>query len=208
MDQDSQIAERIATYPSIKFVMISSRAVYPIGASLVPIKETVLLKKSNQRQYGLNKIRSEQNCTEILGTETLIVIRPANVFGFEKGRGTFMGIALSRLKSRGEILLDIKRESIRDFIPVSEFSRYLLKLILADQSGIFNVGSGHGLAVGEVCRQLIEGYGQGTIITTEDADISDQFILDTKKLTSATDYYLTEGSILDDIRNIGIDLRD
>jgi len=187
--------------------MFSSRAVYQCSSTNFLFKEDIELKKNSQSQYGLNKIESETICQNILGLENLTIIRPSNVFGLEEGRPTFMGIAQSNLLRNNEIVLDISKATIRDFIPVQKASIYLLKLITQKNTGIFNVGSGFGVSLEKVCEKLIEGFGNGKIKVLNNAPVSDQFVLDTEKLTHKTQFQFDKKKLLSCVKDIGYSLR-
>lgn len=161
------------------YIMLSSRAVYgpkvAMGAS-----ETAPTLGANV--YGRNKACAEQAVESILGSQCTI-LRIGNVVGFERtaGRRTFMGIMLHGLKERGEITLDVSPHTRRDFIPDKVFTRIVQHMILARPGGVYNVGSGIPIELGNLANWVIEGFGLGDlkIISTEKRD---EFALDVSKL--------------------------
>jgi nucleoside-diphosphate-sugar epimerase len=70
----------------------------------------------------------------------------------------------------------------RDLIHVNEVSRVLKIVCDAKKTGTYNLSSNYALEVGDVAKNLIEGYGSGSF---EYGDkITDQFVLDNNKLQS------------------------
>ncbi|WP_319380099.1 NAD-dependent epimerase/dehydratase family protein [Thiomicrorhabdus sp.] len=208
IDQDFLISQKVArTTSTTKFAFISSRTVYGIPNVLEPIPETFVCDKNNPRKYGENKLISENRCREILGDDRLLVTRASNIFGLEIGRHTFMGIAQKRLVERSEILLDISKKTKRDFIPVTTYCSALLELILKDKTGLFNVGSGHATSLEEICTNIINGYGRGTLLEMKDVEIKDQFVLDTIKLKNSISFSTSEKDILEYCKNLGNQLK-
>ena len=209
IDQDFLICQDVASCQSkTKYVIISSRVVYGTPNTLVPMSEmTECRNVGGTRKYGENKLISENNCREILGDDRLLIVRASNIFGLELGRHTFMGIAQTRLLEKSEIMLDISKETRRDFIPVSDFSSILLELILENECGVFNVGSGCAISLEELCDSIISGYGDGKLLELEDAKIRDQFVLSVEKLKGIIPCEATRATILDFCYDIGCQLR-
>ena len=207
IDQDLLIAKKVSKYQNLKYVMISSRMVCSSNNSLIPILEDCKAIYKHNSIYGLNKISSENFCRSILNYDNLLIIRGANIFGYEYGRKSFTGIALNGLISKSEILLDISKKTIRDFVPVNYFSDCLMQLMLKNYTGIFNIGSGLGTSLEDFCNSVIKGYGSGIISILDDAVIKDQFILDNQKLFGAVGCNINKSNILQYAINIGRKLK-
>mgnify|MGYP006413975865 FL=1 len=203
IDQDALISQKIVDHTDARFVMISSRTVYPWNNSIIPICEKSNLEIKNQKQYGLNKLKSENASRAILKQEQLLIIRASNIFGFEIGRHTFMGVAQKRLVENAEIILDIDKTTKRDFIPVQYFCQYLIGLIQNDASGIYNVGSGFGLSLDEICSAIICGFGEGQLKVLNGSVVKGQFVLDTTKLIQLTSKKLNKTQILTYAKQLG-----
>ncbi|MDB4427357.1 NAD(P)-dependent oxidoreductase [Porticoccaceae bacterium] len=202
-DQDYLISHKIIGNTQARFVMISSRTVYPCDDSTVPLIESSAVEISNQSQYGLNKIQSEGEVRATLAADKLLILRASNIFGLEVGRHTFMGVAQRRLIEKNEILLDINGATIRDFIPVDFFCEYLVRLVKHNASGIYNVGSGEGITVHEICSEIISGFGEGEIKTLAESIVKQQFILDITKLEQLTGYKISKAKIFSYTRKLG-----
>jgi nucleoside-diphosphate-sugar epimerase len=203
IDQDYIISKSLKDKSKTKFVMISSRAVYPCSNSTLPLSELDPLEIKNQKQYGINKIQSESSVSSNLNSNNFLILRASNIFGLEKDRHTFMGIAQKNLVENNEILLDIHEETIKDFIPVSYFCEYLIRLIQNNANGIYNVGSGESITVKEICYEMIEGYGSGLLKIHPDSEIKDQFILNVSKLKKTTGLVITKIKILEYAHMVG-----
>ena len=176
IDLDRNIASRISE-SNVHYIMLSSRMVYA-PAGIEPIKENASLL--GQGVYGKNKIYSENYVTQHLpGRHT--ILRLANVFGFEPGRHTFMGHAMRSLRDTGFIYLDIAKSATRDFLPVSIFSQIVGPIICLRPQGVFNVGSGVAVSVGDVSDWLVDGAGRGNVVCVPTKD-DQSFVLDVGKL--------------------------
>lgn len=174
-DIDGQLAQIIKDTQS-HFIMMSSRTVY--GPAPHPdYRLTETLKPSPQTLYAQNKWLIEQSLVTSLGPDRVTIIRGANVFGHEIGRPSFFGMALSRLKEKGEILFDMNPDVRRDFVAVWHVADALVKIANAPRPGLYNYGSGFATRCYDIARWIIEGYGSG-IIQSNNIEFKDQFYLD------------------------------
>ena len=205
IDQDAYIAKLIAKTANTKFCFISTRVVYDTNNSAKPISENSSEIKTSLRTYGLNKLHTEKNIINLLGIDRVLIPRASNIFGLEYGRHTFMGIAQKKLMEENKIVLDISRNTIRDFININDFSQALFLLISNNKKGIYNLGVGEAITLNEICSALIEGYGSGNLIDTE--AVKDQFVLDTTKLHNSISIKIDKNSILNHAKNIGSELK-
>jgi len=171
-----QVARRVASSSS-HFVMMSSRKVYGTSTPF-PVPETAPLMASDL--YGSNNIFTEARVFDLLG-DRCTILRPSNVFGWEPGRHTFFGLAISKLLEQKRLVFPFSAFTPRDFLPVEHFCNILAAMIHASPAGIFNVGSGMALPVGQICLWIMEGYGQGEVVITKPHEF-DRFRLDISKL--------------------------
>lgn len=182
-DRDVDLALADKALPGMaRYIMLSSRAVYARDHA-VGAKEADPAT-GNETPYGRNKMETERRLADRLG-ERLTVLRIANIIGdeFGSGRRTFMGLALERLKSKGEILLDISPDVRRDFLPDGLFVQVLDAAVQEPCGGPLNVGSGQAVRVGDIADRLIEGYGSGRV-EVSDHRTHDEFVLDVGRLRS------------------------
>ena len=101
--------------------------------------------------------------------------------------------------------MNSNKDVVKDFLPIENHSLILCCLINNNVSGIFNVGSGVKLTLGDLCNAFISGYGSGNIV---DEDIfDDQFMLDTSKIKEYICFEISKNSVLNYAYNIGNNLR-
>lgn len=206
LDQDLIIAKQLTNNIHTKFFFVSSRTVYPTSNEVHYSKEIETPDITNQKQYGLNKLQSERNVINTLGMNRVLIVRASNIFGSEYGRHTFMGIAQKSLIENNRIKLDINSDTVRDFIPVEYFSAAIIRLINLSNTGIYNIGSGIQLSLGEICSAIIKGFGSGEIIDSK--EIRDQFVLDIEKLKNAIPYDIAKTDVLKYAESIGETLKE
>ncbi len=183
LDVDRRLAERVAAYPGVRYVMTGSRLAYGPAGGLPRLVES--LEPSPDRYYGIAKLAAERALRERLG-DRVTVLRIGNVFGLETepGRASFFGIALRTLRETGRIVLDVSPFVERDFIPVEDLAERLVTIATAPRPGVFNLGSGTPTAVGRIALWLIEGYGSGTLCVTDPGE-RDAFALDLAAVRAA-----------------------
>lgn len=181
-DIDNHLAHSIRETHS-HFIMMSSRTVY--GPAPAPdYRLTEDIAPSPQTAYAKNKLRIEQTLADHLGGDRVTVIRGANVFGHETGRRSFFGMALSRLKEKGEIYFDMNPDVRRDFLAVWHVADALVTIAQDPKPGLYNLGSGFATRCGDVANWIIEGYGSGSI-QSGSLEYKDAFYMDMKKSRAA-----------------------
>ena len=205
-DQDLKIANSILKSKKTKLIIISSRQIYGIHEELNIFREKDLNLNNKISAYGLNKIQCENNVKRLLFEEDrLIISRSANIFGPKVGGKNFTGIALKTLLNSNLIRLNSSKVVVKDFLPIENHSQILCSLIDNNVSGIFNVGSGVKMTLGELCNAFIEGYGSGSIV--DEDIIDDQFMLDVSKIKKYICFKISKNSVLNYAYNIGNNLR-
>lgn len=176
LDVDLAIARRVAARAGVRYLMLSTRAVYgPAGDDPVLREDRV---PAPDRPYGASKLATERALAPLLG-DRLTVLRLSNVFGDEAipGRRTFLGVALADLRELGRISLDIDPSVERDFVPVEAVADAIARVVAAPRGGVFNLGAGVATRVGDIAAWLVEGYGRGRVEVT-DSRRHDAFALD------------------------------
>lgn len=188
-DMDVRIARELARLGPgrPRFYMMSTRMVYGREAPL-PAPETT--PAAPPVPYARNKLMAEAEVARLLGADATI-LRLSNIFGFEPGRHTFCGIALARLKAEGRIVLDVSPFVARDFLPVDDFARALVRVVARAPSGLFNLGSGRATPVGQVALSIIEGYGKGELVIANPREW-DSHMLDTRRIRDVIGDYTAE----------------
>ncbi len=196
---DTSINYELTILPIIKkynkrYVFLSSRKVYS-NYTDVPHKESdICTPESN---YGENKLLTEQILVEQLAEKTLI-LRMSNVVGFELigGRNTMMGFLLNTLFKSEDINIHTRYDTIKDFLPVPMFGEVLVKLIQGKHQGLFNVGSGIEIGIGEVIETIVTAYGKDLNISYADDNI-EPFSMDISKLKKHIQFEVTKQDLFD-----------
>lgn len=202
IDFDRKVARSVARSHA-HFMMMSTRRVYGPNARS-PIPEDAPLMPGDP--YGRNKARTEGEVQALLGGRCT-VLRLANVFGFEPGRHTFLGIALDNLRDNGRIVLDANPFVEKDFIPLPDCVSAILAMIPRKAAGTYNIGYGTGTATGRIAMWLIEGFGRGELVVSS-AGERDGFLLDISRFKALTGSPERHASIRDYCVEIGERLRN
>jgi nucleoside-diphosphate-sugar epimerase len=201
LDVDLRIAETIAGRP-IRYILTSSRTVYgpPVKWNATEDAET-----DGDGIYGANRVAVERSVAETLGRERLVILRISNTIAYELQPGrrtTFMSQLLGTLRDHGEIRFDTSPESRRDFITDDFFCSALSRLIETGETGIFNIGCGFPVPIGDIATWIIEGFRSGRIIV-DLRDIRDEFYLNTAKLRRVTGLTISPEALRDRCLEIG-----
>lgn len=181
LDIDSRLA-RAAKDSGAHYVMISSRKVYQEAIQWGAKEDS---SATGSDTYGKNKLRIEANLVKLLG-DRLTILRPGNVFGYERqvGRKRFGAYLLSQLVDTGDIHLTVSPFVRRDAVPVDFFCEVLREVVLKRPAGIINVGTGVSVEIGRIALWIIKGFGAGRLIAESTME-ADEFQLDTKRLSSS-----------------------
>jgi dTDP-4-dehydrorhamnose reductase/UDP-glucose 4-epimerase len=202
IDFDRKVAEATAR-SGAHFVMLSTRRVYGPNQA-IPVSEDALAQPVDA--YGRNKLRTEGEIRALLG-ERCTILRLANVFGFEPGRHTFLGIALNNLRRTGRIVLDANPFVKKDFLPLPDCAAALLSVLALKPGGTFNLGYGTATETGRIAMWLIEGFGRGELVVSS-AGERDSFLLDSSRLKALVALPEPRTSIRAYCVKIGEQLRD
>lgn len=200
LENDAELAiARLASARSLPFFSLGTRKVY--APSDQPLAEAAPVGPTDR--YGEQKLALEEALLAILG-ERLTRLRLANIYGFERGRKSFMGMMLEGLESEGTITFDMSPFVARDFLPVETTARAIAALAEEPPGGIVNIGSGIPLEVGRVAMALIEGRGCGRLLVTDPRE-HDAFTLNVTRMKALTGIATDAATILASTRIIGHD---
>lgn len=183
-DIDLHLGRKIAAQ-DIHYVMASTRMVYGFAPDDLYLREDMPPQPENT--YGRNKWQTEQALAALMPAERLTILRMGNIFGFEPGRRTFFGMALTKLQEEGVMSFDIAPDSLRDFLPTTFWAGMVSIILENPQPGIFNIGSGFGITVDEIASWLMEAYGGGKAEYTA-FSYDGQFIMDMRKTAACYRY--------------------
>lgn len=202
---DAKLARQIRD-SGAHYVILSSRQVYGPAPRDGILHET--RAPAPVTPYGKAKLEIERSLIDLLGPERVTILRVANVFGYEVGRRSFLGMALTRLRDENRIVYDMSPLTRRDFLSVDRFAGALVKICAAPGGGVYNLGSGIGFETGRIAEGLAEGFGGGELLAT-DLIRRDEFRLDMDKTHSKWDIeHISEGDIYADCVALGRQLKD
>ena len=196
--QDAELAiARFAAARDLPYLGLGSRKVYAPADR--PLAEDAPLGPTDR--YGEQKLALEEALEGILG-HRLTRLRLANIFGFERGRTSFLGMMLEGLETAGTITFDMSPFVARDFLPVETTAEAIARLARNPPGGIVNIGSGVPLEVGRLALALIEGRGEGRLLVT-DPRHHDAFTLDVGRMRALTGITTDAAAILARAQSIG-----
>ena len=204
LDIDKKLGVFAAAH-GIHYVMMSSRKVYNADCQWGAREDALA---TGQDSYGKNKIRIEQELVHLLGTK-LTILRPGNVLGFERQlkRTRFGAYMLNQLADKNEINLTISPLVRRDIVPVDYFCEVLGQVVKKKPTGVINVGAGQAVAVGQIARSILEGFGRGQLIA-DSTKITDEFQLDSGRLASELGLTCGVERVLIFSKSLGVQLRE
>jgi UDP-glucose 4-epimerase len=139
----------------------SGGTVYGVPQHL-PVEESHVLRPISS--YGVTKVAIENYLLmyQQLGTLDPLILRPSNPYGprqsaagIQGAVGTFLGKAL--VKQGVSIWGD--GEIIRDYLYVDDLIALAIRAGVTDICGVYNVGSGTGLSLNELCNLVREITG-------------------------------------------------
>lgn len=178
-DLETRLARRAAE-AGLPFVSLGTRKVY--APAHEPLAETSPLGPTDL--YGRQKLEIEEALVAILGSR-LTRLRLSNIFGFEPGRRSFMGLMLTRLRDEGAIRFDMSPFTARDFLPVEVAASTIAALLRRPPGGALNIGSGIPLPAGRLALWLMEGFGSGALVIERPGE-HDSFVLCTERMRELT----------------------
>jgi len=198
LEDDAELkVARLAADRDLPFLTLGTRKVYaPADA---PLRENAPLGPSDR--YGEQKLQMEEALQRLLG-ERLTRLRLANIFGFERGRQSFMGRMLEGLEQEDTITFDMSPFVARDFLPVETAAVAIARLLAAPPGGIVNIGSGVPLETGRLALAVIEGRGAGRLLS-DSPSVADAFTLDVERMQALTGITVDSAELLRRANEIG-----
>jgi dTDP-4-dehydrorhamnose reductase/UDP-glucose 4-epimerase len=200
-DVDRRIAEAIAGRP-IRYLLTSSRTVYGPSAKWNAAEDAETV---GDGIYGSNRFAIERSVAETLGPKRLAILRISNAVAYELQPGrrtTFRSQLLRSLRDHGEVRFDTNPVSRRDFITDAFLCQAIHRLIETGATGIFNIGCGFPVRIGDIAAWIIEGFGRGRLVV-ESEEVRDEFYLNTEKLRQVTGLAISPEALRDRCLEIG-----
>ena len=148
----------LAEAAGASFIMLSSRRVYARGWDAREEDDA----PGDGTPYGDG---SETAVRQAGGRWT--ILRLANIFDDELGRGSFMGRMLGGLCRDGHIIFDMAPQTRRDFLPAESAAAAIARQVASGARGVFNLGSGIATPCGDMANWVIEGHGSGALVASD-----------------------------------------
>jgi nucleoside-diphosphate-sugar epimerase len=198
-DVDFEVGVK-ACQSNCHYVMLSTSKVYGQSSELMVYDESSNLNPFDY--HGENKAKTELKLFSTFPNQVTI-LRGSNIFGLEYGRNSFVGYCMSQLVNKGKIELTLAENTKRDFLFVKDAAEIMEKVCVEKPIGVFNLSSNYGLEIGQVIKNLIDGYVHGGIIEKTGFELQRQFILDNSKLKTALNVDIGPFDFDNIFRNLG-----
>jgi len=198
MDVDFQVGLK-ACQSNCHYVMLSTSKVYGNSSELKVYDESSHLNPFDY--YSENKVTTEVKILSAFPNQVTI-LRGSNIFGLEYGRNSFVGYCMSQLVNDGKIKLTLSENTKRDFLFIEDAAKIIETICFKKPIGVFNLSSNYGLEIGQVIKNLINGY-HGGIIEKTGFELQRQFILDNSKLKNSLNIDIGPFNFNDIFRNLG-----
>jgi UDP-glucose 4-epimerase len=146
-----------------RIVMASTSAVYG------PKEDGLYLETdpvAPQSPYGVSKAAAEMYCA--CSGLSWVALRYGNVYGPGQkplGENILIARALAHILDGEPFQINGDGEQVRDWVYVKDVAEANLKALESDETGSFNVATGHGASVNEIVQQLLMITGSTKVIT-------------------------------------------
>jgi UDP-glucose 4-epimerase len=171
----------------------SGGAVYGIPVT-TPINENHPIQPISS--YGIIKATIENYLFlyhRLYNTKPLI-IRPSNPFGPRQGHYMAQGVIstfLRKIKSREHITVFGDGNATKDYIYINDLIKQCYKLSFSDEVGVYNLGSGNGISINQIIKQISKTTGITPEVIYSDVKNFDvnHFVLDITKVSGILGTY-------------------
>lgn len=139
----------------------SGGTVYGVPQSL-PVAENHVLRPISS--YGVTKVAIENYLLmyQQLGVLDPLILRPSNPYGPRQSTAGIQGAIgafLGKARHGQAVTIWGSGETVRDYIYVDDLTALAIKAGLSDACGVYNVGSGAGSSLNEICALIREITG-------------------------------------------------
>jgi nucleoside-diphosphate-sugar epimerase len=180
---DSLIIKALVAKVGARYVMLSSRKVYPAKDQWNATEESDICIDDIDSAYGRNKYLTEIYVEQVLGKDRSLILRLPNIFGCGPSQrlgSTFFDQMYKSLLDSKVISFDFNRHTKRDFMYAGDLAKTVQVLTEKNVTSTFNCGYGQPVECGVLAEILIDMTGYGSIVDTD--IIRDEFFLNTSKL--------------------------
>jgi len=170
-----------------RFVLASSALVY--GDQPGPFREGMATRPADE--YAVTKLLAEElvSAAARRGAVRATLLRPAVIYGPGQAGGMFVP-SLVRALVAGERFAMTAGEQTRDLLHVRDAADAFLAAVERDADGVFNAGTGEGVAMATIGRRLAEMAGRPELLGIGDLAYRDNevwsYAVDASRLESAT----------------------
>lgn len=157
-----RLLEVMATYPELPLIYLSSGGTIYGNPTTLPVSESH--PASPLSYHAAGKAAAEQ----FLGVfaragRTVTILRPSNAYGprqpFKRGFGVVRTL-LENIKRDAPMEIWGDGETVRDYLFIDDLSQACLAALEKPITGTFNLGSGLGHSLNEICRLAQEVTGK------------------------------------------------
>jgi len=158
-----RILEASRNYKIKKIIFSSSAAIYGDPTS-VPTPETY--QANPMTLYGLAKFTAERlfEIYHQLYNIPYIIFRYSNVYGpgqrYTGKQGNLIAYFVDKISGNKQPVINGDGKQTRDFIYIDDVIRANLLAIKENKVGIYNVGSGSGTSINEICYKICQIIGK------------------------------------------------
>jgi UDP-glucose 4-epimerase len=157
-----RLLEVMATYPELPLIYLSSGGAIYGNPTTLPVSESHPATPLSYHAAG--KAAAEQFLSVFARSErTVTILRPSNAYGpgqpFKRGFGVVRAL-LENLKRDTPMEIWGDGETVRDYLFIDDLSQACLRALENPTTGTFNLGSGVGHSLNEICRLTQEITGK------------------------------------------------
>lgn len=129
--------------------------------------------------------RAKLACEKLVLDAGGACVRLSNIYGPGMASNNVISDVLKQIPGKGPLV--VRRASpIRDFLWVDDASEGIAEMVTNDAHGIYNMGSGKGVAIGELAKMALEiaGEAERGIVSSDHADKPSVLSLDISATTA------------------------
>lgn len=133
-----------------------NKLIYFSSAAIYSDKEKKKIKETNQTFPKTNYSKNKIICERIVKKNNGIILRLTNILGKKMPSRNIVTTVMSQLSKNNQKYVVIHNKfPIRDFLHIDDLVSLIKKIILNPVSGTFNVGSGVGLKIEKLAKEII-----------------------------------------------------
>jgi len=157
-----RLLEVMATYPELPLIYLSSGGAIYGNPSTLPVPETHPATPLSYHAAG--KAAAEHFLGVFARAGRIVtILRPSNAYGpgqpFKQGFGVVRAL-LENIKRDAPMEIWGDGETVRDYLFIDDLSQACLRALENPTTGTFNLGSGVGHSLNEICRLAQEITGE------------------------------------------------